>query len=446
MPDRHRKHVLSDLQPYVCVMATCNFSMVPFPDKRAWTSHLGLEHGLLDPSQELQCPLCQAQLQSGKVAHLSRHLEEISLTILPVNAPADDELGQDCSGYESGQDDAETSTAASPDSGDDGEAGAGPVGWSEAVAMLNFGASNNGQFGLAKGETVWVQDASWRDVDSYWVEVWRHDLSAHVVVPRESLILTTDAALPTAVKNVRRPASRKPHPPAEWYHKGGARSPSPPKRRHPPRTSRPPPPPRPTAAPAGAPGVSDDSVPFLDVGPDRVSNFEDLKRRTSQFLQMPTPGGAKRILGECPHQPCPYISPDETEMQIHVEDAHNDRVGTAAQQLGYSIVMTPQGPVQLPNIGPLAAQIAQQQRMMQQHQQMIQMQQGGMVNVNGVPNMQQFVSPGPEGGEDGDGGKGPGQVSDDRHPEVSPSPVDEESSSAGQAKRESPKPRENRPC
>lgn len=52
----------------------------------------------------------------------------------------------------------------------------------------------------------------------------------------------------------------------------------------------------------------------------------------------------------------------------------------------HSMVMTPQGLMRVPNVGLNAAQIAAQQRMMQQHQQMMQVQQNDM--VNGVPAMQ----------------------------------------------------------
>ncbi len=87
-----RKHILSDLQPYVCVVTNCGFTSDPFPDRRAWRHHLELEHGLDDPLKNLECPLCQENLVGhSKTSHLARHLEEISLTILPANAEESDD-------------------------------------------------------------------------------------------------------------------------------------------------------------------------------------------------------------------------------------------------------------------------------------------------------------------------------------------------------------------
>ncbi|KAK4233258.1 hypothetical protein C8A03DRAFT_19629, partial [Achaetomium macrosporum] len=90
-----KRHVLSDLQPYVCITASCGFSGVPFPDKMAWMQHLELEHGL---RHEITCPLCQERIRDGPdtkyASHLARHLEEVSLMILPANAePEEDKAG-----------------------------------------------------------------------------------------------------------------------------------------------------------------------------------------------------------------------------------------------------------------------------------------------------------------------------------------------------------------
>ncbi len=91
-----RKHVLSDLQPYVCVVTNCGFSGDPFPDRRAWLHHQDLEHGFDDPLKDFECPLCQENLVGhAKSSHLARHLEEISLTILPANAEESDDVESD---------------------------------------------------------------------------------------------------------------------------------------------------------------------------------------------------------------------------------------------------------------------------------------------------------------------------------------------------------------
>ncbi|KAK4038583.1 hypothetical protein C8A01DRAFT_37492 [Parachaetomium inaequale] len=90
-----KKHALSDLQPYVCVMTDCSFNLVPFSHKKAWIHHLELEHGFADLSKDMACPLCQETISSGQLTHLARHLEEVALTILPANAESDEESGRD---------------------------------------------------------------------------------------------------------------------------------------------------------------------------------------------------------------------------------------------------------------------------------------------------------------------------------------------------------------
>lgn len=83
----HRQHVISDLQPYVCVIPTCGSSRLPFPDKKTWLCHLELEHNFTEVSAQMKCPLCQER--AVKTTHLMRHLEEISLTILPASTESD---------------------------------------------------------------------------------------------------------------------------------------------------------------------------------------------------------------------------------------------------------------------------------------------------------------------------------------------------------------------
>ncbi|KAK4119061.1 hypothetical protein N657DRAFT_650618 [Parathielavia appendiculata] len=85
-----KKHVLSDLEPYVCVIPSCLYSTVPFPDKNSWKHHLDLEHEFTNTS--FTCPLCQEEPTGGRLAHMARHLEEVSLTILPANAGSDEDF------------------------------------------------------------------------------------------------------------------------------------------------------------------------------------------------------------------------------------------------------------------------------------------------------------------------------------------------------------------
>ncbi|KAH6631005.1 hypothetical protein B0J18DRAFT_117931 [Chaetomium sp. MPI-SDFR-AT-0129] len=84
-----KKHVLSDLQPYICFFKTCPCNTVPFRSRASWMQHLDLQHGFAEASETFKCPLCQEHTSGGK-AHMARHLEEISLTIIPANAGTDE--------------------------------------------------------------------------------------------------------------------------------------------------------------------------------------------------------------------------------------------------------------------------------------------------------------------------------------------------------------------
>ncbi|KAK3374676.1 hypothetical protein B0H63DRAFT_255307 [Podospora didyma] len=89
-----KKHVVSDLQPHVCLMENCKFNSNPLADKRLWVAHLELDHGFANSWNDMTCPLCKQQTGSGKasiVSHHARHLEEISLTIIPTNSESDNE-------------------------------------------------------------------------------------------------------------------------------------------------------------------------------------------------------------------------------------------------------------------------------------------------------------------------------------------------------------------
>lgn len=85
------------------------YSSVPFPDKNSWKHHLDLEHEFADLSKSFACPLCQEELNGGKLAHMARHLEELSLTILPANVESD----EDSEGSSGNESDAEAVVSAS---------------------------------------------------------------------------------------------------------------------------------------------------------------------------------------------------------------------------------------------------------------------------------------------------------------------------------------------
>ncbi|RKK62106.1 hypothetical protein BFJ69_g17053 [Fusarium oxysporum] len=84
-----KRHLYSDLQPYLCLETECDMSS--FRNRNDWVSHLALEH--YEPDwKSITCPLCFEITEQGKVAitrHLAGHLEETSLSALPSN-PGED--------------------------------------------------------------------------------------------------------------------------------------------------------------------------------------------------------------------------------------------------------------------------------------------------------------------------------------------------------------------
>lgn len=86
--------MISDLQPYTCHIASCQFARAPFPNRNTWVQHLRLAHQFDQISEPIPCPLCLGSIENDRISHLACHLEEISLTILPTNPDSDDELSE----------------------------------------------------------------------------------------------------------------------------------------------------------------------------------------------------------------------------------------------------------------------------------------------------------------------------------------------------------------
>ncbi|KEY74655.1 hypothetical protein S7711_08422 [Stachybotrys chartarum IBT 7711] len=80
-----RHHILSDLQPYICLESQCD-SLI-FLSKSRWVDHLVQVHNSLNQWESLKCRFCNGNTGEGKdnvVNHLSKHLEEVSLMSLPA--------------------------------------------------------------------------------------------------------------------------------------------------------------------------------------------------------------------------------------------------------------------------------------------------------------------------------------------------------------------------
>ncbi|OTA57935.1 hypothetical protein K449DRAFT_436946 [Hypoxylon sp. EC38] len=84
-----KKHLFFDLQPYVCLHNECSFNETAFMTKAQWIEHLSLDHDYSPKWEISECSMCHKEVEAGKfnvIKHLSQHLEEISLMVLPTNA------------------------------------------------------------------------------------------------------------------------------------------------------------------------------------------------------------------------------------------------------------------------------------------------------------------------------------------------------------------------
>ena len=89
-----RKHIFNDLQPYVCTNTGphAKASIEGFSSRSAWikheTTHVEKE------TQEIKCSFCPAKKAARPVnahfKHLSRHLREVALAVLPQSHDSDD--------------------------------------------------------------------------------------------------------------------------------------------------------------------------------------------------------------------------------------------------------------------------------------------------------------------------------------------------------------------
>ncbi|ETS86364.1 hypothetical protein PFICI_00192 [Pestalotiopsis fici W106-1] len=87
-----KKHLFSDLKPYICLVSTCVLNEKLFATKSEWKDHMDLKH-TSSQSTTRNCPVCQENTFYGDdhfSSHIAKHLEEVALTILPTNADSED--------------------------------------------------------------------------------------------------------------------------------------------------------------------------------------------------------------------------------------------------------------------------------------------------------------------------------------------------------------------
>ena len=98
------KHIFQDLQPYICIAPTCTTPDKLYPTRHEWLHHSYVAHpammtydGTTEESKTyVACLLCKETIEIGKQhdRHLARHLQELSLFVLP-SVEQDSDVGGD---------------------------------------------------------------------------------------------------------------------------------------------------------------------------------------------------------------------------------------------------------------------------------------------------------------------------------------------------------------
>ncbi|KAI1378392.1 hypothetical protein F4677DRAFT_393928 [Hypoxylon crocopeplum] len=80
-----KRHLLADLQPWICCQTSCPCGRAPFATREEWTDHLRKEHALHPDWDDKTCSICSEVVGGGlaTISHIADHLEEISLAALP---------------------------------------------------------------------------------------------------------------------------------------------------------------------------------------------------------------------------------------------------------------------------------------------------------------------------------------------------------------------------
>ncbi|UPL01364.1 hypothetical protein LCI18_012298 [Fusarium solani-melongenae] len=91
-----KRHVFNDLRPYMCTVEDCQMSGTLYKHSRTWASHESIH--LPAASKSAECAFCFAtyqRLNEAYYKHVSGHLREISLSVLPQTIDDDAESGTD---------------------------------------------------------------------------------------------------------------------------------------------------------------------------------------------------------------------------------------------------------------------------------------------------------------------------------------------------------------
>ncbi|KAJ6084997.1 hypothetical protein N7499_004626 [Penicillium canescens] len=76
------RHIFRDLMPYVCIFPGCSGKL--YESRRQWYAHVENAHGDSMSFPKFVCPICKDSFSTAMYErHVSRHLEELALFLLP---------------------------------------------------------------------------------------------------------------------------------------------------------------------------------------------------------------------------------------------------------------------------------------------------------------------------------------------------------------------------
>jgi hypothetical protein len=87
------RHIFRDVMPYTCIYLGCTTPSKVYESRRQWYNHLRIQHALeTSPDSCVVCPLCKLAIQRPVMfeRHVGRHLEELTLFVLPRIEPEDE--------------------------------------------------------------------------------------------------------------------------------------------------------------------------------------------------------------------------------------------------------------------------------------------------------------------------------------------------------------------
>ncbi|KAM7196894.1 hypothetical protein V8F20_006861 [Naviculisporaceae sp. PSN 640] len=103
-----RRHLLSDLRPWICCQIACDCNSKSFSSREEWLKHLQAIHEAHPRWNVTDCPFCAKVITGGNhymIGHVERHLRQLSLAALPANheegsEDSESEIDTDSTGLE----------------------------------------------------------------------------------------------------------------------------------------------------------------------------------------------------------------------------------------------------------------------------------------------------------------------------------------------------------